>query len=173
MKTHIKSKFVVASLIASCLILPVALTTGCKTVPGQSAYTIEKAQKVAAILKGTAASGVVLAYTKDPNSTPYFKAAALALGKFATGSDLSPTALQLALQETGIRELKTPEAAIAMNLVISIYEAFWGDLVRDQVSANPPLKITLQGLVDGLVQGVQDVEDIKNNRALGVSPRKP
>lgn len=146
-----------------------ALLSGCQSAPE---VTVEKAEKIAALLKGTAASGVVLAYTKDPNSTPYFKAAGAALALFVTGSDLSPAALQQALQETSVRELKTPEAALVMNTILGVYEVFWGDALRAQVAANPQLKIALQGLVDGLMQGVREVEDIKGNRALGVMPRK-
>lgn len=148
-------------LALAFVVLPVVtLTTGCKTTDGQPVYTVDKAQKVAAVLKSTARSGVVIAWTKDKNSTPYFKASALALAKFVTGSDLSPTALQLALQETSIRELKTVEAQLAMNTAIGLYEVFWGDMVRERVTGNEPLKVTLQGLVDGILLGVQDVDDL-------------
>ena len=165
-------KTIITSLLALALILPaVTLTTGCKTTSGQPVYTVEKAQKTAAIIKATAASGVVFAYTKDKNSTPYFKAAALALAKFITGSDLSPTALQLALQETSVRELKTVEAAIAMNAALGLYEVFWGDMVREKIAGNEPLKITVQGLIDGLLQGVQDVTDIAANKSAVVAPK--
>ena len=165
-------KILASVALALALLVPASvLMTGCATTSGTPVYTVEKAQKTAAILKATAASGVVLAYTKDKNSTPYFKVAALALAKFITGSDLSPTALQLALQETSVREFKTVEAALAMNAVLGIYEVFWGDMVREKVTGNEPLKITVQGLIDGLLQGVQDVNDIQANRSGSVAPK--
>ncbi len=165
-------KNLITAMLALALVVPaVILTPGCKSTDGQPVYTVEKAQKTAAIIKATAASGVVLAYTKDKNSTPYFKAAALALAKFITGSNLSPTALQLALQETSVRELKTVEAALAMNAALGLYDVFWGDIVRDKVAGNEPLKLTIQGLIDGLLQGVQDVADIQANKSAVVVPR--
>lgn len=168
-------KILVSAALVLALIAPVSLSlfmTGCATTTsGTPVYTVEKAQKTAAIIKATAASGVVLAYTKDKNSTPYFQAAALVLARFITGSDLSPTALQLALQETSVRELKTVEAALAINTALGLYEVFWGDMVREKVSGNEPLKITVQGLIDGVLQGVQDVKDIMANKSASVAPK--
>ena len=156
-----KKHFIAGMLALALVFVPaVILTTGCKTTSGQPVYTVDKAQRVAAVLRATARSGVVIAWTKDTNSTPYFKASALVLARFMTGSDLSPTALQLALQDTSVRELKTVEAQLAMNAVLGIYDIFWGDMLREKISGNEPLKITLQGLIDGVLLGVQDVEDL-------------
>lgn len=148
--------------------LPVlVIAPGCATTstPTTPVYTVEKAHKVAAVLTSTARSGVVIAYTKDPNSTAYMKAVATGLATFVTSSDMSPGALQVALSATSIKELKTIEGQLALNTAIGIYEVFWGDMVRDNVSANVPAKVTIQGLIDGLLLGVQDVEDIKANKA--------
>jgi len=166
-------KTIISALLALAVLVSAnVLITGCATTTtGTPVYTVEKAQKTAAILKATAASGVVLAYTKDKNSTPYFRAAALVLARFVTGSDLSPTALQLALQDTSVRELKTVEAALAINTALGLYEVFWGDMVREKVSGNEPLKITIQGLIDGVLQGVQDVSDIQANKSQSVAPK--
>ena len=154
-------------LIILAVILPVlVIAPGCATTSNSTpVYTVDKARKVASVLTATARSGVVIAYTKDPHSTAYMKAVATALATFVTGSDMSPGALQAALSQTSVKELKTVEGQLALNAAIGIYEVFWGDMVRDNIAANEPAKITIQGLIDGLLLGVQDVEDIKANKA--------
>jgi len=136
---------------------------GCSTTAnGESTYTVAKATQVATAVKGAARSGVVLAWSKDYNSLAYFKAAALVMAKFVTGSDLSPTALQAALQATSVNELKTLEAQLAMNTVFGLYELYWADTVRAKVASNAPLRITIQGFIDGVLLGVADVSDLQS-----------
>lgn len=146
-------------------LLLMATLVGCAT-SGSSGYTVERATKVAAVIKSAARSGTVLAYTKDKNSLPYLRAVALAISRFATGADLSPTALQLALAETSIKELKTVEAQVALNTVLSVYEVFWGDLARERATVHEPLKITLAGLESGIIAGIADVNDLRASGAI-------
>lgn len=110
--------------------------------------------RTAAALRVIVVTGTRIAVTQDPESREYLSKAQLAICTAAAAGQVSPEQLKSAVDATGIKELKTPEAQVAISSVYGIYQAYYGDVVAQKLNQNewlvPVLAAICEGLSDGL-----------------------
>ncbi|MHC4332175.1 MAG: hypothetical protein ACYSUV_00080 [Planctomycetota bacterium] len=125
--------------LASIALLGILLaTSGCVTtgnqLPEDKAAKIEKASL---LMKGTVRSALILVIDKNgTNATPYIALARDTLSTFISGSDYSPDALLGSMEGLPSKALGKPEVKLAISTVVSAYEIYYGDYVREQVDGN-------------------------------------
>lgn len=138
------------------LTLAATLLTGCVTTqPNQPAISPETIQKSAIILKTTVASAVTLAIEKSdgPNARKYAEMGEAVLNTLlvsTNAADFHPKNVQDKLTALPIKELKSPEAKVAIFGALGLYEAFYGDYVRLRISGNTNAVIFLTAMRDGV-----------------------
>ena len=134
-----------------------SLMTGCSTTGGSTTPgTIDtnKLQKGAILLKSTVSSSVIVATDKDTNAVVYIKMVGGLLDAIIGGTDYTPAKIEKAISELNIKELKKPEARIAINTVLSLYEIYYGDYVRGRLEGNQTALVLLGAIRDGINQGL-------------------
>jgi hypothetical protein len=123
----------------------------------QSQYPV-KTEKVAEVLETTISSGVLVGIQKQPMVAGYFRAVGSAACSFSAGTDLSPEALNAALQATTIREFKTVEAQLMVNSMVMAYSLAYADRARADVDANVYAKAIVDVLCKGIHNGVEQAK---------------
>lgn len=103
-------------------------TSGCTT----NQATINAA---AAVVQQGAFVGTTYAIQQNTNNLKYFVLADVSLKKFALGADLSPAAFEKALANVA-PELQNQWVQLAVDSVVVIYDAAYGQYVVGQVTNN-------------------------------------
>ena len=96
---------------------------------------------------------VRLGLAKEPKARPYLVALADAIELFATGTSLTPEALQNVMNTTGVEEFKTPQALVVSDMLMTFYRTFYADAVNavlDEKKLLPVLEAFVKGIRDGL-----------------------
>jgi hypothetical protein len=138
----------------SCII-PLLFVTGCATLtPTQLART-------QAILNATVPIAVEYAVIKETRTIPYFRAAADAIDLAASTGNIDPTKLVASLQALGVKELKTPEAELAIMAGVGIYQVFFAETVSGDVNA----VAILHTLAMDIRQGLPPVTTTKGHKS--------
>lgn len=135
------------------LILCLTLCAGCSTTRPVNQVRVEQG---AAVFKGTVRSLVFYAIQKDKNSKAYFQAAQAAISIVVDVGNYSPGSLQQALNQTSVKELKSVEAQIAMNALLSVYEVYYAGRLESKIAENPYLLAFLTAARDGMALGISD-----------------
>jgi hypothetical protein len=146
------------------LSLVAVLLTGCVTPqPGQPAIDPQTIEKSAIILKTTVASAVTLAIDKTgPNARKYAEMGEAVLNTLlvsTNAADYNPKVLQDRLTELPIKELKSPEAKVAVFGALGLYEAFYGDYVRARINGSTNAVIFLTAMRDGVALALASAPD--------------
>jgi len=130
--------------------------SGCATTGGSTPGTVDtnKLYKGAVLLKTTVSSSVIVAIEKDTNAVRYIQIVGGALDAIIGGSDYTPQKLEKVLADLKIKELQKPEARIAINTVLGLYEVYYADYVRGRIEGNQTAMVLLTALRDGIRQGL-------------------
>lgn len=157
MKKFLRTPIGAIALGVVCAIA-VAVTsslTGCATTGGTpGVIDTNKLAKGAILLKTTVSSSIIVATEKDTNAVTYIKMVGGLLDAIIGGTDFTPQKLEKALSELNIKELKKPEARIAINTVLGLYEIYYGDYVRGRLEGNQTALVLLRAIRDGINQGL-------------------
>jgi len=167
MKTKFKLLTMAGLLSAGILALVSLSSTGCgslsggggtgtdtNSVPSTSLWNDTNfVSNTAFALKATIANGVAIANSEDKNAKAYITAVRDALAKLKGGSDYTPGALETALANVSVNELKGKYAQLVIVNLDLIYETYWGQMVRDGVNANPVASKLIQAVIDGIDLG--------------------
>lgn len=104
------------------LALIVSLFTGCAgTQNGNGPTTTERMAKTS---RDAAYLGAFYFLTKNPDSRSEFENTAQALGALIEGGDVSPTTLHAIMQQLPVKELKSPEATLAVGLAYLAWDSY-------------------------------------------------
>lgn len=149
-------------LIVPIIALAVIAFTGCNTVPAgpgsgtnQVQITSNQVARAATLLKGTVRSALVLVIDKNgSNAAPYISLAASTLSEFISSGNNSPDALLAALNKLPTKALQKPEVQLAVSAVVTAYEIYYGDYVRNQVNGNTTATVLLTAIRDGCVDAL-------------------
>ena len=104
-------------------------------------------------LKSTIANGVAIAIAEDKNAAAYATAVRDVLAKLKGGSDYSPGALETALANVSVNELKGKYAQLVIINLDLAYEAYWGQGIRNSVNRNAIASQLIQAVIDGIDLG--------------------
>ena len=133
------------------------LTTGCVTTPTGTPPTItpEQVDKAATLLKGTVRAALILVIDKNgTNATPYIYLAKNTLSLFIGGKDYTPDALLRSLEVLPAKEMQKAEVKLAISAVVTAYEIYYGDYVRNQVNGNVVAVKLLTAVRDGCADAI-------------------
>lgn len=143
-----------ASLAAFFILMNIAaFNTGCVTT-GSGPINTNQLYKGAAILKMTVSASVVVATEKDTNAITYIRLIGGVLDAVISGTDYTPGTLSKAITALNIKQLQTPEARIAINTALGLYEIYYGDYVSGKINSNQTALVLLQAIKDGINQGL-------------------
>jgi len=164
--TTMKNRLIALALtVIMAVAIPVTFT-GCTTTPsGTKVLDPAAASKLAPILRTTTAGAVVYAYTKDKNSVAYIGVVQTALQEFLISTNMFPSALQAKIYTLPVKELKTPEAQLIITPLLSAYAAFGQQYVQAGLEEQTGWKLLAQALVDGVADGLQGIDQIKQGQA--------
>ena len=127
-------------------------STGCVTLPNGT-IDPKTIQKSAIVLKTATASAVVIALDKDKkNARKYADLAKTILDSLLveTNSTYSPAVLQAKMSALPIKELQSPEAKVAIFSALGLYEAFYGDYVRNRIAGKQNAVLFITAMRDGV-----------------------
>lgn len=150
------------------LVLPILavalLAIGCTTVKtvttAPDGSTVTNTSRVFDLATATNAinnmvpSGVRVLVAREPKSAPYLNDVAVAINTFILGENLTPDNLRKVLDSTGVRELRTEEAVAVTETVLALYQTYFGQAVRDNVSQNVNVVPLLRALANSIDQGL-------------------
>jgi len=165
--TTMKNNLLIVSAFVVMMVVAVHVTfTGCTTAPsGTKILDPAAASNLAPILRTTTAGAVVYAYTKDKNSTLYISVIQTAIQEFVLSTNMSPSALRAKIYGLPVKELKTPEAQLIITPLLSAYAAFGQQYVQAGLAEQAGWKLLAQALVDGVADGLQGIDQIKQGQA--------
>lgn len=148
------------TLMLATMIAGATLIAGCDTLDSTGHRVLDpvRTEKVAKVLETTITSGVLVGIQKQPRVAGYFQAVGSAACSFSDGTDLSPAALNAALQATTIREFKTIEAQLMVNSMVMAYTLAYADRARADVEANVYAKTIVDVLCKGVHNGVEQAK---------------
>jgi len=145
-------------ILSTLIALAVLGFTGCATTPAGSGssgtnqvqITSNQVYKASILLKGTVRSALILVIDKNgSNAAPYISLAASTLSEFIASGNNSPDALLAALNKLPAKALQKPEVQLAVSTVVTAYEVYYGDYVRNQVDGNNIATSLLTAIRDG------------------------
>jgi hypothetical protein len=147
-------------LIMAPLTAAAIFVAGCQTTDSTGHRVVDpvKTEKVARVLEATVTSGVLMGIQKQPKVAGYLQAVGSLACSFSQGTDLSPEALNIALQTTTIREFKTVEAQLIVNTIVTAYALAYADRANADVEANIYAKTIMDVLCKGLHNGVEQAK---------------
>ena len=153
-----------ALVTAGFLSIMLFSTTGCGTLGGGGGNVSTNSvwndptfvTNTAFALKATVANGVVIANAEDKNAAAYIVAVRDALAKFVGGKDYTPGALETALSNVSVKELKGQYAQLIIVNLDLVYETYWGQGVRDSVNRNLIVSQLIQAVIDGIDLGLKN-----------------
>ena len=130
------------------------LSTGCMTTQNGGVTplppTAQQIEKSAMLLKGTVRAVLILVIDKNgTNATPYIALSRDTLSVFIGGTDYTPDALLKSLSALPVKDLQKPEVSLAISTVVTAYEVYWNDYVRNQVNGSYVAIQLLTALRDG------------------------
>jgi hypothetical protein len=130
------------------------LSTGCMTTQNGGVTplppTAQQIEKSATLLKGTVRAVLILVIDKNgTNATPYIALSRDTLSVFIGGPDYTPDALLKSLSALPVKDLQKPEVSLAISTVVTAYEVYWNDYVRNQVNGSYVAIQLLTALRDG------------------------
>jgi hypothetical protein len=135
------------------------MLAGCSTVTSPTGVVTQTfdAQKTASVMRAVIPPAVQFADANAPQYAQYIVAAQVVTCGLVGSTNVTPTAIQTALNATGINEIKTPEIEGVTATVYGIYTAFYADLVtahlpQSEIVTNT--SIVLQAVCDSLTQGL-------------------
>ena len=138
------------------ILLPtVALLFGCAST-GQQDLTPEQqtANNIAEVsywAYSAAQMGTVYAITKDPSLRPKFEQAVIALDGVASTNVIDPLVFRKVLQSLPVKELKSPEAVLAVTTATLIYQRYTkGQAIDQPAYLNAAASSVRDGIRDGL-----------------------
>ncbi len=106
--------------------------------------------KTAILLKNTTSSSLVLVIAKNgENARSYVDAVKSTIDQLLLTNAPTPVNLQKALYKLPIKELKKPEAVLALNVLLTAYELYYGDYVKGRIGGNETASQLLTAIRDG------------------------
>ena len=136
------------STILTSIGLALGLLAGCSTIQG---LTPTQISVVGVVITQTAATGAEYAIQQDKRNAQYFTLADVAIDNFVLGTDLSPAALQTALDKViGTNQwvnLAIGGAVVAYDLAVSEY-------VTGQVTNSPAAVAWVKAVETGFKQAL-------------------
>lgn len=132
--------------------------TGCRTVTTQTptgtvTSTRVDPQAVATIVSVAVPPAVQIAVGQDTNCIPYLRAAQVAISAAVSGGVYDPVTLDVTLNAISIKELRTTEAQAAVQAGLAVYQAFFGQAVKEKI-ASSGYGVVLQAVADGIGEGL-------------------
>jgi hypothetical protein len=155
MKKSLKSLLTVIGLV--CAFSLAGVGVGCASAPAgatadqQAAVAAQNAKTISRIalsLKTASRGAAAVAILKDPKNRENVQLAVTALNTFLVGTDYSPGALSSALKNN-VKEVGDPQIQIAVDMVIDLYEAAWGEQAKGKIAQNAIAAAFLNALRDG------------------------
>ncbi len=120
------------------------------TVPSSGGHV----ERMSSAISAAASWGVYKAVQADPNAQAYCEAAAFVIGLLIESGDLRPEALDQALSRISVRELRSEDARMGLDVALGLYQAYFGDSVAGNLAeAKPVLEALRVGVVRGLERG--------------------
>ena len=133
--------------ILASLGVALSLLVGCGTTP----LNPTQIATIGVVITQVANQGAVYAIQQDKNNATYFKLAVPLLDNFATGADLSPTALQNALAKaTGTNQWVN----LAITAVVVAYDVSYSQYIYGQLTNAPAAKIWILDVKVGFEQAL-------------------
>ena len=146
-----------AALVSGCIkTMQVSSNTGTNgvvTLTTNIVSTLDTNAVVSAI-NAVVPAAVSYACSKDTNAAPYFVQAALVLKAASDAGQYDPAQIEASLSKISIRQLRTQTAIDAENAGLSIYKAFFGQVVDQQLAKVLWLDPILQGLANAIQAGI-------------------
>lgn len=134
-----------SAVIASAILF----VSGCATINALSSAQIAA---IGAVITETADAGAVYAIQKDIKNANYFKLANPILENFANGTDLSPTALQTALNP--IIGSTNQWINLTITGVIAAYDISYGQYISGKLTNSPAAKAWILAVKTGFTQAL-------------------
>lgn len=123
----------------------IAFLTGCASTGGLSK---QNTQDAAIILRTAARGAATVAIAKNPDNTKYVQLSVAAMDTFLVNGNYQPGALVKSLSPM-VKEVKSPEVALAINSVTDLYEVFYGRYAKNQIAQNETASLFITALRDG------------------------
>lgn len=142
------------NLVIGCKTTSNVTTDGTGGVVTNSTVSVDYQNIANSILKPGAQLGTYFAIRKDPNAKPYFQAVSVALSLFLVGNDYDPATLTSILNNISVKELRTPEAQVAIEAALGIYRTAFGDIVAQKLALNANVSVLLKAFKDGIDAGL-------------------
>jgi hypothetical protein len=137
--------------ILGATLLAAGLCAGCRSTPGPVEQ--QSLDRAAVILKTAVSDSVILGLSKDTNAVIYVRAVGSVLDTLIAEAHFKPRQIGSAVHDLPIKELN-PEARIAINTLLGLYEVYWGDYVRGQVAGDRNALVLLTAIRDGIHLGL-------------------
>ncbi len=132
-------KTIVLSIVATSLLA----LTGCTSINISPS-----------VVQQGVATGVKYSVSKYPTSRPYLTAATPVICSVANSTNLVPSEVITAIENSDANKLKTPEGVLILNSALTLYISIWNsygsNAVNNATALQPYLKATCNGLNDGL-----------------------
>jgi hypothetical protein len=162
------------SLLAVGLIAGCLSQTGCKSVQTvttdpngnvvTNAVVVFDPIAAQATISGIAELGVYLAVQQDPSTAAYFKLAVVTLNGLANANTFDPAAIEKALNDLAIKELKNPYAIVGVRAALIFYKNAFSTVVSEKLDQVQNLKPMLLALSGGISSGLSGFNvEIKYN----------
>jgi hypothetical protein len=107
-------------------------------------------------------TSVQVATLKYPTAVPYLRAATPVICESATGTNISPTEVILAIEKSSANLVKTPEGVLILNGALVLYTGIWNSYGANTVANNATLRTflgaTCLGMQDGLGMAVETLK---------------
>lgn len=156
-----KKIFKIAGSVVAGLLIVAALAitptlTGCSTVKGAAGSVITDTNTINTVstyLTEAVAYAVSYGITQDTNTVKYANLADAAIGEVLGGTDLTPAALDSAIQNLPVAVLSTPTAGVITLSIESLYQIYWSSDVSGAVNGDYAARTYLQAVRAGIKQG--------------------
>ena len=126
--------------------LILAVSTGCVSIP----LTPSQITTIGTVITQVANQGAIYAIQQDNRNAAYFKAAIPLLDNFASGTDLTPAALQMALSNTTLGTNQW--VGLAISAVVIAYDMSYSQYIANQLTNAPAAKEWIIALETGFKQ---------------------
>ena len=153
MKFNLKFGDVVMICLSVFLFACAITSSGCAFLKGDSASASQKAADVRNLARAAASIGTSEALLQNGAWRPQFETAALNLQQLVEGKTLTGALLRNVIASLPVRELKSPQAKIAIESATVLYDSLAGGSVN--IESNAYLYAAAQGILDGLRDGLR------------------
>ena len=144
--------------------LGLAFVVGCATI---AALTPAQIATIGVVITQVANQGAVYAIQQDKNNAIYFKTAIPVLDNFANGTDLSPTALQIALAKV----TQTNQwVNLAITAAVMAYDVSYSRYISDQLTNAPAAKAWIIAAETGFQQALAQTSSTSKKLAIAKLP---